>query len=162
MLSAAPDRRLYACSDGRYVAVASAEPRTWGALCEGLGVPELKDSLHKADQAQSTTEILAKIFLTQPATEWVARLAPLGAAVTVMNHAAEVLEDPQVRARASVVESGGVPVPASPIRLSSADGGQTSTATEAPHTIGEDTDDVLSSAGFTETERRTLAEAGII
>jgi crotonobetainyl-CoA:carnitine CoA-transferase CaiB-like acyl-CoA transferase len=163
MLSATPDRRLYACSDGRYVAVASAETRTWGALCEGLGVPELKETLHKADQAQSTTETLAKIFLTRPAAEWVARLAPLGAAVTVMNHAAEVLEDPQVRARASVVESSGVPVPASPVRLSGADGGQTtSTATEAPHTIGEDTDDILSSAGFTETERRALAEAGIV
>jgi crotonobetainyl-CoA:carnitine CoA-transferase CaiB-like acyl-CoA transferase len=162
MLTATPDRRLYACSDGRYVAVTSAEPRTWSALCEGLGVPELKASLHQAPQAQTTTETLAEIFRARPAAEWVARLAPLGAAITVMNHADQVLEDPQVRARASVVESSGVPVPASPIRLSSADGRQTATATEPPHTVGQDTDDVLSSAGFTETERQALAEAGVV
>jgi crotonobetainyl-CoA:carnitine CoA-transferase CaiB-like acyl-CoA transferase len=164
MLSAAPDRRLYACSDGRYVAVASAEPRTWNALCEGLGVPDLKATLHQPASAQATTETLAAIFRAQPAAEWVARLAPLGAAVTVMNHAADVLEDAQVRARASVVESSGVPVPASPIRLSSADGARpvTVTATESPHTVGQDTDDVLSSAGFTQSECQALADAGVI
>ena len=42
MLSATPDRRLYACADGRFVAVACAEPRTWNALCDGLAVPQLK------------------------------------------------------------------------------------------------------------------------
>ncbi len=35
------ERRLYLCSDGRYVTVAAQEPRTWKALCEGLGLPEL-------------------------------------------------------------------------------------------------------------------------
>jgi crotonobetainyl-CoA:carnitine CoA-transferase CaiB-like acyl-CoA transferase len=162
MLTASPDRRLYACSDGRYVAVASAEPRTWNALCDGLGVPELKASLRQADQAQSTTETLAGIFRARPAAEWMARLAPLGAAVTVMNHGCEVVEDPQVRARASVVECSGVPVPASPVRLSGADGRHTGTATEPPHMVGQDTDDILQSAGFTEPERLALAEAGLV
>jgi alpha-methylacyl-CoA racemase len=80
MLPATPDRRLYACADGRFVAVASAEPRTWGALCDGLGVPELKANLHQSTQAEVTTEALADIFRTRPATEWVERLAPTGAA----------------------------------------------------------------------------------
>jgi len=47
MLSATPDRRLYACADERFVAVACAEPRTWNALCDGLAVPELKACLHQ-------------------------------------------------------------------------------------------------------------------
>jgi crotonobetainyl-CoA:carnitine CoA-transferase CaiB-like acyl-CoA transferase len=163
VLTATPDRRLYACSDGRWVAVASAEPRTWSALCDGLGVPDLKTTLHQPAHAQAVTETLAGIFQTRPAAEWVERLSPLGAAVTVMNHADEVPADPQVRARAAVVESAGVPVPATPIRLSGADGRPTTaTATEPPHMVGDDTDDILQSAGFTEAERQALGEAGVI
>jgi CoA-transferase family III len=53
ILPATPDRRLYVCADGRFIAVASAEPRTWGALCDGLGVPELKGTLHKPADAKN-------------------------------------------------------------------------------------------------------------
>jgi alpha-methylacyl-CoA racemase len=162
MLSATPDRRLYACADGRFIAVASAEPRTWGALCDTLGVPELKPNLHQADVAEATTKALADIFLTRPASEWVDRLAPTGAAVTIMNHASQLLGDPHVRARRSVVEVAGVPVPASPVRLAAPDGSRTGTATAAPHTVGEDTGDVLAAAGFSPDEIKALAENGLI
>jgi alpha-methylacyl-CoA racemase len=162
MLSATPDRRLYACADGRFIAVASAEPRTWGALCDTLGVPELKPNLHQADVAEATTKALADIFLTRPASEWVDRLAPTGAAVTIMNHASQLLGDPHVRARGSVVEAAGVPVPASPVRLAAPDGSRTGTATAAPHTVGEDTGDVLAAAGFSPDEIKALAENGLI
>jgi len=37
VLPMTPDRRLYDCADGRRVAVACAEPRTWNALCDELG-----------------------------------------------------------------------------------------------------------------------------
>jgi alpha-methylacyl-CoA racemase len=162
MITAAPDRRLYACADGRFLAVTSAEPRTWGALCDGLGVPELKPTLHKADQAAEVTEKLAALFRTRPAAEWVDKLAPTGAAVTVMNHASEVRADPHVQARGSVVEVDGVPVPASPIRLTAPNGERTATATEAPHQVGEDTEDVLRSAGYTAAEVEALAAAGVV
>jgi alpha-methylacyl-CoA racemase len=157
-----PDRRLYACSDGRFVAVASAEPRTWGALCDGLGLPELKPHLYQAQQAGATTKALAEVFLTRPAAEWVERLAPGGAAVTIMNHAAQLLSDPHIRARGSVVEAAGVPVPANPVRLTAPDGRQTSTATAGPHQVGQDTLDVLSAAGFSEEEIAALQKDGVI
>lgn len=162
MLSATPDRRLYACADERFVAVACAEPRTWNALCDGLAVPELKACLHQAIQAQSSTERLAAIFRTRPAAEWVERLASRGAAVMLMNHASQVCDDPHVRARASIVESDGVPVPANPIRVSSSDGRQTTTATASPHAIGQDTNDVLLSVGFSESEVQQLISAGVL
>jgi len=157
-----PDRRLYACADGRYVAVASAEPRTWAALCEGLGVPELKETLHKGESAAATMQALARIFLTRSALEWVDRLAAAGAAVTLLNRASELLDDPQVRARGSVVECAGVPVPASPIRITSPDGQHSGTATGAPHAVGQDTAEVLSAAGFSVVEIAALTQAGLI
>jgi crotonobetainyl-CoA:carnitine CoA-transferase CaiB-like acyl-CoA transferase len=162
MLPASPDRRLYACADGRYVAVACAEPRTWGALCDALEVPELKPNLHQPEHAEPTGKALAAIFLTRPAAEWVERLTPAGAAVTVMNHAAQLLDDPQVRARGAVADVAGTKVPASPIRLSAPDGSRTATATGAPHRVGEDTDQILTAAGFPADEIAGLAAQGVI
>ncbi|MCE7796594.1 CoA transferase [Sphingobium sufflavum] len=158
-LSPTPDRQLYACADGRYVAVASSEPRTWGALCDGLGVPDLKPVLHKWGDAAALTRQLADIFATRPAADWVAALAPAGAAVTIVNHGSQLLDDPHVVARGSVVEVAGTPVPASPIRLSGVAG---RTATAAPPLVGQDSDAVLAAAGFSAEEIGGLAAAGLI
>ncbi|HEY3696808.1 CaiB/BaiF CoA-transferase family protein [Phenylobacterium sp.] len=162
VIAASPDRRLYACSDGRHVAVASAEPRTWAALCEALETPQIAAKLHDRAEAASTTETLAKIFLTRPAAEWVERLGPSGAAVTLVNHAKWLLDDPHIQARGSIVESAGVPVPANPIRLATPDGSRTATAAAAPHLVGEDTEDVLASAGFSQAEIEDLRGAGVV
>jgi alpha-methylacyl-CoA racemase len=161
MIPASPDRRLYACADGRFLAVASAEPRTWAALCEALGTPELKDALQNRDKAAAVTETLAGVFKTRPAAEWAERLTAGGAAATVVNHGDKLIDDPQIKARGTVVESAGVPIPANPVRL--AMGGEvTGTATEAPHQVGQDTDDVLASAGFSATEIEGLRVAGLV
>lgn len=158
-LAPTPDRRLYACADGRFVAVASSEPRTWGALCDGLGVPELKPVLHKWENAQALMSQFAEIFATRTAAEWIDRLAPAGAAVTIVNHGPQLLDDPHVVARGSVVDVAGTPVPASPIRLSNV-GERTAVAT--PPLVGQDNDMVLAEAGFSAEEISGLAEAAII
>jgi crotonobetainyl-CoA:carnitine CoA-transferase CaiB-like acyl-CoA transferase len=156
-----PDRRTYRCGDGRYVAVTAAEPRTWGALCDGLGLPGLKDQLHKPETAGTVTATLSAIFATRPAPAWVEQLAPTGAAIALVNQAGQVLDDPQVRARASVLECQGVPVPANPARIVS--GGQSSgTALGAPPLIGADTAEVLAQAGYSAEEIAAFGAAGLI
>jgi crotonobetainyl-CoA:carnitine CoA-transferase CaiB-like acyl-CoA transferase len=159
---AGPDRRLYACADGRWVAVASAERRSWDALCDGLGVPELKSTLHQPDDANRATRALADVFRTRPAADWVDRLATSGAAVTIVNRASELLDDLQVLARASVVECAGVRVPANPVRVVGPEGSRSETALAAPATVGDDTGDVLRSAGFSVDELRALTASGVI
>ena len=161
-LPASPDRRLYQCADERYVAVACAEPRTWTALCEGMDLPRLLPYLHKAEHAEEATEALASAFRTRPAAEWVDVLAPRGAAITVLNHGSQVLDDPQVKARHAVATAAGVPVPASPVRVTAPDGASTGTATAAPHQVGDDTSEILAAAGFSGDEIASLEEAGII
>jgi alpha-methylacyl-CoA racemase len=158
----AADRRLYECADGRYVAVASAEPRTWAALCEGLNLPDLKGALQKTDLDAATTAALAKAFKSAPAAEWVERLASAGAAVTPFNHGGELLSDPHVRERASVVDVAGTPAPASPVRLSNGDGEHSATAAAPPPNAGADTNSVLLSAGFAQAEIDAFANAGLI
>jgi len=158
-ITATPDRRLYECADGRFVAVASAEKRTWEALCDGLGLPDLKPALGKWDDPDAVTRRLAAVFVTRPAAEWADRLAPAGAAVTVVNRGEDLAGDPQVRARGGVVEIAGSAVPASPVRLASV---PEHTSPIPPTTVGADTAAVLAAAGFSAEELAGLEQGGLI
>lgn len=157
-----PDRRLYLCSDGRFVALAAAEPRTWTALCEGLDVPDLTDKLHKPDAAAETAERLAEIFATRPAADWVTDLGPLGASVMVVNEAADVARDPHVAARRSLVSVAGELAPANPIRLVAQNGDRSGTNADPPHLVGEDTDAVMAEAGLSADEIGDLQAEGLL
>lgn len=161
-LPATADRRLYPCADHRFIAIACAEPRTWNILCDELKVPELKPFLHQQEHQQQATQTLTDIFRTRKATEWVEQLAPKGAAVTILNHGSDLLNDPHVRSRQSVVEAAGIPVPASPVRISTAEGASTTTNTQAAPLTGDDTVAILRAAGFTDIELEQLADGSII
>jgi len=161
-LPASPDRRLYACADNRFIVIACAEARTWGALCDQLGLAEYKDQLHKWQDAKEMTRILSEIFASKPAADWVQQLAASGAAVTIVNHASQLLNDPQILARRSVVMASGVPVPANPVRIMAPGGEETGTTTQAPHQVGQDTADVLRDAGFSNEEILGLEQGGVI
>jgi alpha-methylacyl-CoA racemase len=158
-----PDRRLYECADGRFVTVAAAEPRTWAALCEGLELTELmaegRMPRERSDEVEAT---LAATFATRPAAEWVERLGPMGAAIGAVNRGPDVVRDPHVQARSSVVEVAGTNVPANPIRLRDLDGPRSSTNTAPPPVVGGDTVELLGEAGYTAAEIEELREAGVI
>lgn len=158
-----PDRRLYQCADDRFISVAAAEPRTWTALCNTLELPDLLDQLRvSGDQAVAVTERLAAVFATKPAAEWVALLGPVGAAVNAVNAGRDIIDDPHNRARGTTVKVAGEDVPANPIRLTDADGGQTSTATSEPPTVGQHTDAVLGEAGFSADEIAKLRAENVV
>ncbi len=161
-IPASPDRRLYECADGRFVAVASAERRTWDGLCDGMGLTDLKPALHQVEQAAHAAQALAGAFRTRPAAEWVERLSAAGAAVTLVNHASQLLDDPQVQARGSVVRCADTPAPANPVRLMGPDGSRSQTNVTPPVLVGDDTAAVLTSAGFTDSEIADLGAAGLI
>jgi alpha-methylacyl-CoA racemase len=158
MIPATHDRRLYECADGRRVAVASAEPRTWEALCQGLGLPELADKLYDRAAGPETAEAIAAVLRTAPAAQWVERLAPMGAAITIANHGSQLLSDPQVVARGAVVDVAGTPVPASPFRLSNAAGERSQTNTSPASMVGEDTYAVLLACGLSQADIDELTE----
>jgi len=152
-----PERRMYACADGRFISVAAAEPRTWGALCKALDTPDLADKLGvTGDEATRVTERLTAVFGGRPAAEWVERLGPLGAAVNPVNRGREVVDDPHNRARGTFVEVAGTVVPANPIRVCGPEGSHSSTADAPPPVVGQHTNEVLAEAGFTTDEVERL------
>jgi crotonobetainyl-CoA:carnitine CoA-transferase CaiB-like acyl-CoA transferase len=158
-----PDRRLYECSDGRFVTVAASEPKTWAALCQGVGLPDLAAAGRPApDQSEQVTAQLAAAFITRPAAEWVDVLGPLGAAIGAVNRSADLVDDHHVQARGSIVEVDGVPVPGNPIRVRDLEGPRTTTATASPPAPGNNTDDVLTEAGYSAEEIKELRAAGAV
>ena len=156
-----PDRRLYLCGDGRYVSVAAADPRTWDALCTGLGLLDLAKRRVPADEWPKTTERLAGVFMQRSAAEWVADLGPRGAAIGPVNVGPDLLADPQVTARRSLEDVDGVVVPANPIRTVPVSEGDGQAHGGVPN-VGEHTRLVLLEAGFSSAEVDRLVDDGVV
>jgi crotonobetainyl-CoA:carnitine CoA-transferase CaiB-like acyl-CoA transferase len=162
-IAASPDRRLYPCGDGRFISVAAAEPRTWGALCDGIGRSDLSDRLGvKGADADAVIAELTAIFMSQPASYWVEKLGPTGAAVNPVNAGADIVSDPQIVARGGVRQLNGEPVPANPIRMTSRDGVATGTDLTPPGKVGDFSEAALSRAGFAADEIAAMRAEGLI
>ena len=158
-----PDRRTYLCGDGKRISLAAAEPRTWGALCEGLSMPDLVDALHNPERMGEATERLEATFASQPASHWVDLLGPLGAAVGPVNAGADIAADPHHRARTSTVEVAGQVLPASPFHLYDDSGADLSPGQAIdPPELGADTDEVLGGLGFDAARIAALRESGVL
>jgi alpha-methylacyl-CoA racemase len=158
-----PDRRLYQCRDGRFISVAAAEPRTWAALCDGLGLADLAAAgLPPPDRAEEVIARLAAVFATRPAAEWVDLLGPLNAAIGAVNQGSDVVRDPHVQARGSIVSVAGRSVPGNPIRMRDSEGPRSTTATSAPPEVGADTTTALAAAGYSDAEIEALRSEGTI
>jgi crotonobetainyl-CoA:carnitine CoA-transferase CaiB-like acyl-CoA transferase len=157
-----PDRRLYACSDGRFVAVASAEPRTWKALCEGLGLGHLEGALHDPARAEECEAAIALSFSRRTAREAVDLLASAGAAVAPVNTAGEFVNDPHAIARGSYASYDGVTIPANPVRISTLEDGKPITLLQPAVTVGQHTQEILAAAGLSQSEIDQLEAHAVI
>ena len=158
-----PTRHLYECSDGRWVSIAADEPRTWSALCTALGLGDLAAAGRpSADDAEAVQTQLAAAFATRPAAEWVADLGPGGVTISFVHEGSTLVDDPHVRARGAVVQVGGQPVPANPIRIAGAHGPRSTTVTTPPPATGADTDSVLVDAGYSHDDIATMRRSGLL
>ncbi len=152
-------RRLYQCSDGQWVSVAADEPKTWAALCAGLGLEDLGIG-RPTDQDEAARRI-GDVLQTRPAAEWIAELAPAGSTIAAVHQGSTLTTDPHVRARHAVVEVDGRPVPANPVRIAGPDGARTTTDTTPPAPAGTHTAEVLSEAGFSADEISAFGASGL-
>lgn len=161
-IPASPDRRLYQCSDGKYVTVAAAEPRTWRALCEGLGFSDLVGGRPDRQEWEEVTSRFAQAFAQRPAAEWIAELGPKGAAIGAVNVGPDLKADPQVQARQGLIDVDGVSVPANPVRFRQADQSGAGGGPFSAPVVGADTRAVLIEAGYDAGEVDDLVAAGAV
>lgn len=156
-----PDRQLYRCADGRWVAVTAAEPKTWAALCQGLDLADLAEISPWTDIDGISTR-LGEAFAALPARTWVEQLGA-SAAVTMVNEPVDLAQDPQVRHREALIDVAGVTVPRSPIRVADdPDLPPRPAAATPPPEVGADTDAILAAAGMELDEIEELRRSGVL
>lgn len=117
--------QVFDCADG-FIIIATGNDAQYQRLCDLLGVPEMGDApqfLTNADRLANRDEMTAR--LTEQTrrfgkAELLAACEAHGVPAGPINDMAEVMADPQVKARGMQIEAEGVPGVRSPFRFSDA------------------------------------------
>jgi crotonobetainyl-CoA:carnitine CoA-transferase CaiB-like acyl-CoA transferase len=141
-------RNNYRCADGRWITCTASEPRSWAAMVEALGLPDLADYRMGSDE-EAVMGRLAAAFASRPQAHWVANPGMAGG-IGPVYAAADLVDDPQVTHRRGVlrVDGDGPAVVANPLRIDHALGDAGSHALAPAPDLGADTDAVLAAAGY--------------
>ena len=159
---------VYQTSDERWFLIV-VQPKDWPALANGIARPELlndprfKDDASRAANSAQLTEILDKVFASQPLAHWHDALERARITYGIVRTPTEVVTDPQVLANDIIVPiEGGSDhlrlTVSSPINVQ---GVSKVTAHRAPE-LGEHNDELLNELGFSNDEIDTLRASGVI
>lgn len=154
----APYYDVYACADGRFVAVGALEPQFWAALVAGLGVTVDGEQGDPATWPAQRAAFAAA-FASRTRDEWAAVFEGTDACVAPVLSLAEASTHPHLAARRTFVEGpAGTPVPAPTPRFSG-----TPQVPPGPEPVpGADTTAWLSAHGFGPDEVAALLASGAV
>lgn len=116
----------FPCAD-REITVCAANDMLFGALCSALGLPALltdprfASNALRHDHRDALKADLSAVLRTANASHWLAVLEAAGVPSGPIASVAEAVGSEQSRARRMVVDSGGLPVPGQPVKLSAWD-----------------------------------------
>jgi alpha-methylacyl-CoA racemase len=115
----APFYDVYACADGKYVAVGALEPPFYSALLSGLGLdPAVLPAQHDRSRWPELRQALADRFAARGRDEWARVFEGTDACVTPVLSLAEAPADPHLTARGTFTPVGGVTQPGPAPRFS--------------------------------------------
>jgi crotonobetainyl-CoA:carnitine CoA-transferase CaiB-like acyl-CoA transferase len=162
---ALPSHGVYACRDGRRIAVSALEGDVYRRLCRGLGLPGLEE--HGLDGSwEAREEVRAAFearFLERTRDEWFAILREADTGAAPVYELDEALNDPHHRHRSMMLTIdhdllGAVPqLGVAPQLL-----GTPGAVRSAGPYRGQHSDDVLREAGYGGPEIAELRRAGIV
>ncbi|SFB17093.1 Crotonobetainyl-CoA:carnitine CoA-transferase CaiB [Collimonas sp. OK607] len=156
---------IYACADGKHVAMAALEPKFFLNFCNAVGRPDLTAMPLAPDTQQSrpagaTLRVaLSELFKTRSRDEWEMLLADRDCCVSGIYTPQEALDNPQVKARGLIRMEDGKPLSDLPIKFSDAPGASSSGDCPA---LGADTFNVLAELGLDEAALAALSASGAI
>ncbi len=161
---------IYRCKDERWIALGGIQPdRYWPALCEVLGIEELRDDPRfnevraRGQHAGELIPIMDRAFATKTRDEWIALLREKDVLCGPVQKYDDIPKDPQVIANELLVdlehpEAGPVTQVGLPVRLSETPGKARSTAPA----FGAHTEEVLQDLGISWERIAELRDRGII
>ncbi len=159
---------LFPTRDGR-IALAPPDDTFFGRLMDVLGCPELKDDPLYRDQAarvanrERINAIVGGKLALHDTNYWVETLNAAGVPSGPVHAVADVFQDPQILAQNMVIEvaqpgHGMVQMLGFPMKFAS-----TPCVVRRPAPdLGQHSDEILTELGFSEEQRRTLRETGVI
>ena len=151
---------IYACADGKHVAMAALEPKFFLNFCNAVGRPDLSAmSLAPGAAGATLRTALSELFMTRSRDEWELLLADRDCCVSGIYTPQEALDNPQVKARGMIRMEDGKPLSDLPIKFSDAVG--IGSSGECP-ALGADTLNVLTQLGLDEVALAALSASGAI
>ena len=155
--------QVYETSDGRYLSLGALEPKFWINTCRVFGREDLIPLQYDNQRQEELTEIVAGIFRTRAAAEWLAAFEEVDTCVALIKDLSEMLEDPQIRHRGLIAEiehpeKGSITQIAPVIRLSATP----ATMELPPPRLGEHTREVLAKAGYSGQQIEELIQSRVV
>jgi crotonobetainyl-CoA:carnitine CoA-transferase CaiB-like acyl-CoA transferase len=155
--------QVFRTSDGELM-VAAGNDRLFGALCDALGLPDLRADERfatnpaRVENRDELVSRLAAAFRTNDTADWLDALEAAGVPAAPVQDAGQVAEAEQTAALDILQALGDVRIPALPL---SADG-ERAVHRIPPPPLGADTADVLAEAGLTAEEIAGLDRDGVV
>ena len=113
----------------QHIIIAAGNDQLYNRLCDAIGAPALsKDPRFSSNDKRNTHHVelaveLEKILKAKPATDWIDAIEGAGVPCGPINNVAQVMENPQVRARNMIVsmedpDIGRLEIAGNPMKLS--------------------------------------------
>lgn len=159
-----PCYNIYETKDGRHVTLAALEPKFWHTFCTHIGHLEMLP-FHTPvgpGEREEAMEVLKAVFKTKTRDEWVAELAEVDACVGPVYSIDEALNDQHARARGETVAAGKGEETLQTLRSFPRISGVEDEQRYAPPAMGEQTEELLREAGYSDAEIAQFKTGGAI
>jgi len=155
-----PQYEVYACADGKFVAVGALEPQFYAQLVQRTGFDDEVPEGGPDDPASwpERKRRWAALFASRTRDEWDELLRDSDACVAPVLSFAEAPGHPHLAARGTFTEVDGIVQPAPAPRFSRT----RAEVSRPPVAPGTDTDEVLAGLGMSMTEIAALRAAGAV
>lgn len=154
---------VYQTKDGRYLSIGTIEPKFWQKMCSLIDLPELESRQFDFAHSAEIKEKLAAAFAGKTQDEWLELIGKDEFCVTPIRTLQEALDSSLTTEQSQMLvtkkeDFGNYTYVKSAAKLSDTPG---TIRTRAPY-LGEHTQEVLESAGYTKEEIAAMHEKGEI
>jgi crotonobetainyl-CoA:carnitine CoA-transferase CaiB-like acyl-CoA transferase len=155
---------VYPTKDGKWVSSGNLEEKFWVNFCQALGREDLiKEQFATGKRYQELKEELDALFRTKTRDEWLEIMSKYDVCFGPVLEPDEILQDPQLLSRDMVSEmehpvEGNIKQLGFPVKLSATPGQMKN----PPPILGQHTEEILQSLGYTPIEIENFSKEGVI